>query len=201
MNKVHVEALAAFLSPGVLLEKLDAADARREPGIRMRNAFEAGVGLLAKDFPNERIRVLMRFVWDLVGYKITPVGIGPDVQSISLAMAEREKIPQAYIFLPLKWIEQLQEDAVLQMGALVFTGSQALDFYNQKLVSTQDGVRQTIARARAHEAEFLLTLKKVMPEWAPGAYQTGVINEYPEGVSTPSVQPFLYTSKPFVPPA
>jgi hypothetical protein len=195
---LHAQVTSVFLDGGTNVDKLPDSDPKKAKGQAMGDFFTQGVGYLKTDFPNDTIRKLMSLVWDIVGSKITPIAMGPDVQSVSIAVFGNPVLPQAAVFLPHNWLDELKRDPVLQMGALVFVGSQIVDFYNRRLM---DQAEQSIKRARAHEAEFLLTSKRHVPHLVFNDYQKKVLEDFPEGVSTLAVLDLLYTSKEFVPPA
>jgi hypothetical protein len=107
-------------------------------------------------------------------------------------------IPQTAVFLPKNWLEEVRRDPVLQMGALVFVGSQVVDVYNHRLV---DEGPSSIKRARAYEAEFLLHTRKVSPNLSFNEYQQRVMAEYPRGLQSEAAQGLLYTSRSFSAPS
>src|SRR5574338_1648315 len=148
MSDLHAQVRAAFMGEGQKAENLPEGDPKKLKAQAMGDAFTQGVGYLKTDFPNDSIRKLMALVWDIVGHKITPVAVGPDVQSVSLAAFGNPGLPQAAVFLPHNWLNEIEVDPVLQMVALVFVGSQIVDFYNRKLLGESG---ESIKRARAHE--------------------------------------------------
>ena len=195
---LRTEILSAFFAEGKRVDKLAADDPVRVKGVEIGEMFTSGVAFLANLFPNASIRKLMGLVWNIVGHRITPVALGPEVPSLSLAVMGSKLAAQAIILTPHNWIDMVKADPLLQMGALVYVGSQAVDFYNGKTV---EDPKTTVLRSKAFEAEFLLTLNNVIPNLVFDTYQQSVVDEMPLGLSTPSVLPLLYTSKPFVAPS
>lgn len=199
--KLQAQVLGAFFGESVRAEKLPAGDPLRVNGQKMSDAFTNGVAFLLTSFPNNHIQSLMKLVWDVVGHRIAPVALGPQVPSLSLAA---RLDGDAIIFMPHNWLEMIAKDPVEQMGALVFVGSQAVDFYNGRLLTSKETAQEdhtnTIKRARAYEAEYLKTVKGGFPDWKFTPYQQKVLGEYPEGISTPTVASLLYLWKPFVAP-
>lgn len=120
---------------------------------RRGDAFTNGVELLRSVFPNPHINKLMGMVWDLVGHKIVPVASGAPVAVLSVAVVRERDTGQlvARIFMPDNWIAMIDSNPFYQLGALVFVGSQAVDFYNDKITS-QESYKDTVTRAQAHEA-------------------------------------------------
>jgi hypothetical protein len=201
-SQVATDILRAF-SPddGTTIHenKLPEGDPLKNLISPMSDRFTSGVGFLKTVFPNQAIRELMTLVWDLVGNRITPVAMGPQVQSLSIACTRRLGMTQAIIFMPHHWLAMIKADPIYQLGALVYVGSQAVDFYNGKLYESP---QESENRARAHEAEFLLTHIVIATSTPPmNDYQKGVLEEYPLGINTPAIRHLLYTSKPFVAPA
>lgn len=195
---LHAQVASVFMNGGTPAEKLPDGDPKKLKAQAMGDSFTLGVGYLKTTFPNAALQKLMALVWDIMGNKLIPVAMGPDVQSVSIAVFGNPILPQAAVFLPHHWLDDLKRDPVLQMGAIVFVGSQIMDFYNRRLITEAE---QSIKRARAYEAEFLLTSRRQSPHLVLNDYQQRILNDYPEGLSSPGVQDMLYVSKPFVPPA
>ncbi len=191
--------LAAFQAgKGVRAENLPKDDPVRVKGERAAAYFTDGVGMLKTIFPNPAIRDLMAMVWNVVGHRIVPTAMGPEVPTLTLAAVGSRLTPQAMIFIPHRWVEMVHENPVYQLGALVFVGSQAVDFYNGRIVSESEAAKK---RARANEAEYIITLREAVPDLKLNEWQEGELAEFPEGRRTETVKPLLYTYKAFVPPA
>lgn len=93
-----------------------------------------------------------------------------------LVAAARGFKPRGMILFPPTWVSQFTKDPVMGLGSVVFAGSQAVDFYNDRVaIDTSPGVE---ARARAYEAEFL----KTRPKSGLNAYQLEVLSEFPNGL-------------------
>jgi hypothetical protein len=92
----------------------------------------------------------------------------------------------------------IQKNAIYQLGALVFVGSQAVDYYNGKIWSEFEKAKN---RARAYEAEYLMTLKEAVPDLTLNEWQQDVLGAFPEGIRSAAIKPMLYKRKAFVPPA
>lgn len=199
-DNLKAQVLAAFTHGGQREEDLSEDDPRRQAGRRIGVAFTEAVAFLRTSFPNPAIRALMAMVWEIVGSKIVPFALGPAVETLSMASANRAGLPSTIILAPHNWMEQIQQDAVLQMGAVVFVGAQAVDSYNGKLQS-RASFEDCIKRARAYEAEFLLTLSAHGLTTSFNDYQKKVLEDFPKGLRTDTIVPLLYTPKPFVPPA
>jgi hypothetical protein len=122
---------------------------------------------------------LMSYVWDVFHYRHILMAIGPRVKSITFAAArKKDGTIQGLIFLPPNWPEMVKADPVMQMGAVLFTGSQVSDFYNGLIISKEEQAL-VLYRARSYEAEYLLLLHNGgIPL---NEYQQQVLTENPTG--------------------
>lgn len=193
-REVEAQILDTFAREGTRVDQLAEGDPLREKSWALQEAFTQGVALL-KVFPNSNIKELGTLVWDLVGSHIVPVALGPDVQSLTFSVVAKDEVQEALIFVPHNWMAVIEEDLVCQIGALVYIGSQARDYYNKRID------KDTMPRARAFEAEFLLAFKKLLPTYTFNEWQLKSVKDYPQGLQSESIRHALYTSKPFVPPS
>jgi hypothetical protein len=151
--------------------------------------FTQGVEFLRSEFPNPVIRRLASVLYETVGQKITPVAWGLDVTALSFVIIGPRSSPQGLIIPPLNWARMVSQDPIMQMGALVFVGSQSIDYANDRFLNDQTNIRP---RAAAYEAEFLNTVRSLSASWQPCAYQSAVLQEFPEGIATPKAQKITY---------
>lgn len=159
--------------------------------------FTEGTAFLKSAFPNPKINKLMSLTWDVVGNKIVPLAIGPDVPSLGVATMGAGLASKSMIFAPHAWVKMIEEDPVGQMGAIVHVGSQVVDAYNRRVLGE---TRASAERAKAWEAEFLLTVSEMGRggPWRPNPYQAEILSRYPSGVSSPAAQAFVYEIGTFV---
>ena len=198
MDKQTVaELMAAFVKGGERVEKMPEGDPMRAKGMRLGDRFTEGVAML-KNFPNPAVRTLMSMVWDIVGNRVVPIALGPKVPSLTFAAMGNAARPDGIIFIPHEWESMIQEDAVCQLGALVFVGSQAVDFYNGRVGHEPEAMMK---RARANEAEYLVTIKEFSPDHKMNDWQKKMLAEFPEGLRSAGIQEHIYKHKAFVPPA
>jgi hypothetical protein len=151
--------------------------------------FTGGVDFLRSIFPNPVIRRLASVLWETVGQKITPVTWGLPVKSLSFVVVGPKSAPQAMIAAPQTWAEMVGKDPIMQLGALVFVGSQSVDYAHEHFLSDQANV---VSRAGAYESEFLNTVKSLIPTWEPGTYQASVLQNFPDGLASPKAQKITY---------
>ncbi len=187
------QIIAAFGGTQVNINDLPADDPDAKLGKECEVLFTGGVEVLRSIVPNERIRAMGRVIWDLVGNKQTVTAIGPAVPSLGFTVMKKEKMHQAMILIPRTWPQMVEDDPFMQLGAILFVGAQAVDFYNDRLF------REANARRRwhAYEAELLLTLKTLLPSWSPNDYQRETLARFPEGLDSKDVP--LYPFKPYTP--
>ena len=188
------EVVAAFADTQVNVADLPEDDPTAKIGKACENLFTGGVDVLRSLVPNDRIRDLGRVVWDLVGHKQVLVAIGPDVPSLSFTVMRLKELHQAIVLIPKQWPQMVADDPFMQLGAILFVGAQAVDFYNDRLIGDK-GARR---RWHAYEAELLRTLKTSLPRWAPNEYQREILALCPDGLDSKDVE--LYPYKPYEPP-
>jgi hypothetical protein len=190
-KQLIAEILASFALPGTQDKDLPEGDPTKIKAKAICAAFTSGVDFLRSAFPNENIRKLMRLVWQICGSKIVPVAMGPNVPTLSFGKYG----PKAIIFTPENWVDQIQKDPVYQMGAMVFVGSQAADHYNERLSTMEQG-KESSRRARAYEAEYLHTIRKLVRGHTFNDYQKAILADMPEGLA--SAKDIFYEHKPFI---
>lgn len=187
------QIIAAFGGTQVNVNDLPEDDPDAKIGKACEVLFTGGVEVLRSIVPNERIRAMGRVIWDLVGNKQTVTAIGPDVPSLGFTVMKVKEMHQSIILLPKTWPQMVEDDPFMQLGAILFVGAQAVDFYNDRLF------RETGARRRwhAYEAELYRTLGTLLPSWTPNAYQLETLARFPDGLDSKDVP--LYPYKPYTP--
>jgi hypothetical protein len=175
-------------------------DARKSEG-----AFTGGVDLLrSRDkFPNPHINALCGLLWNLVENKVVTVMLDPVITALHF-YGEASRIGRkAAIMIPPGWTKMIEQDALMQAGAIVFNASLSRDYYNGRLEGVKldrDATDPAVLRGIAFEAEYLLTAQKIFGPprsgWEPSAYHKHVLGHCPKGLA--SLPPELYyDSKPF----
>lgn len=186
--------ILSFLQ-AVHMQDLPETDEVRHEAQETGRVFTAGVDFLAKLFPNPAINRLMKAAWDIVGQKIVPVCFGLRVQGLSFIMESPAQQP--FIATPPTWAKMAHRDPITQIGAQVFVGSQAVDYANDRLQDPSDR-EKVVLRARAYEAEYLMTVRGLTPTWEPNSYQEGLFRDFPEGLATPKARNVIYSIRPLV---
>lgn len=98
-------------------------------------------------------------------------------------------LPQAYVVLPSNLAELLQSDMTTQLGTLVFIGSQAIDYVQERFLTETNS---SDTRAKSYEAEFLMCARGNAAFWEPNSYQLDLLQKFPEGVSSQEALKVLY---------
>lgn len=189
MDKSLVAQIVAAFLPGqaVHVEALSHEDEMYRRAKLAEAKFTGGVAFL-RSFPNDLLQGLGVAIWDVFQHRHVVMAMGPPVPTLSFAAFGRPEAPQALVLAPHDWAEQVEADPVMQLGAIVLVGSQAVDFYNGRLQTEGgEGLRR---RARSYEAEYL---KAVSPS-VLNDYQKGILADFPEGFD-PSL---AYERKPVV---
>lgn len=182
------------------VDSLEDSDPLKAKGQAMSNIVTVCVNFLRRQFPNSAIRELMGLSWDIIGHNIVSTMLGPAVPTLSFVVFSRSGVLTGVIVPPEDWVSLFAENPAYQLGALVFVGSQAVDFYNDRYI--REGRDAVVNRCRAYEAEFIRTYKQVMdPEYALNDYQAKLCEEFPRGLSSEKVKPHLYKSRSFVIPS
>lgn len=175
----HTTALLAHLMQGEpeFVENMAPGEGKTQ-AILVGNLVTHTVAFLRDLFPNPRINDLMRLVWDLIGHRAVPAVIGP-VPSPAMGVAGGTGM----VLLPANWPLMMTRDPLMQVGAMVFVGSQARDFY-RGLIRTEADSETIRRRAHGYEAEYLKTLYTLNPALVLNNYQKGVVAEFPNGLPT-----------------
>lgn len=187
------QILASFGASQVNVNDLPESDPTAKLGKECEGLFTSGVETLRSLVPNDRIRSMGRMIWDLVGNKQVLTAIGPDVPSLGFTVMKAKEMHQAIILMPKAWPQMVTDDPFMQLGAILFVGAQAVDFYNDRLFG-DPGARR---RWHVYEAELLRTLKTLLPSWQPNEYQREAIERFPDGLDSKDVA--LYPHKPYTP--
>lgn len=172
-----LEVLAAFnCEKPRLLNNMDPSDPFAQKARMAQDMFTGGVHAL-RILNNPIISELMSYVWDLFHHRHVLMAMGPDVPTLSFALASKDGGGlQALVFAPHNWPDMVKEDPLMQLGAIIANGSQCTDYYNGRIRS-QEGVSTARIRANSYEAEYLLML-----EGQPlNEYQRSILTLYPKG--------------------
>jgi hypothetical protein len=167
----------------------------REKVVLVGNTFTTYVDLIRRSkFLGERVQGVGRLLWGLVGNRIVPGTVAPTLTGTISFFGERKAEREfATIVIPPDWLQQIQEDPIMQFGGVVCVAGQARDFYNRKLDP------HTVNRGLALEAEALTGIRQVDADWRPNDYQSEILRRYPEGTKS-LPEGVWYESKAFVDP-
>ncbi len=185
-----IDAVQKFLDRADHVDGLDQMSAQARRARQIEATYTSAVAFLRDSFPNDEVRKLATQLWRSVESKKTPTAMTDVVKTVHFLALARGLLWQALVLIPENWYEMVRRDPLAQLGAVVWAGSQAVDFANHKIRESQDA--DALARAGAYEAEYLLTIRRTSPHWEPHAYQSAVIERYPEGTRTEHVRDLVY---------
>jgi hypothetical protein len=125
---------------------------------------------------------------------MTPTALS-NVDQVYFAAEITKTQKRAVILCPADFWERAEKDVIYNGGALVFVGSQARDWYNDRM--NKQNQQEVIDRARCYESEFLLLVKnRTLSGYKFNEYQQSIMRDFPKGLQTrPEL---MYESKPFV---
>jgi len=176
-KKTTLEVLAAFnCEKPQYLSNMDQNDPFAQKALWAQNLFTGGVAaLIALD--NRILSDLMSYTWDVFHHRHVVLAMGPNVPSLSFALAGGKDGTKALVFAPHNWVDMVKEDPLMQLGAIIFVSSQAVDYYNGILTGRIDAA---IAkdRAKSYEAEYL---RMMMLNHRLNEYQRSILVKYPDG--------------------
>lgn len=192
-----------FLKNSIHINALPSSDDLAKRGKLVGDTITTMVNMLRSPHitPHRKINALAALEWDLIGNNMTPTALA-DVPQVHFGASVTNEGKKAVILCPMDFYERVSEDFVFCAGALVFVGSQARDWYNDKLCwfdtdgRLVDGREEVSKRARAYEAEWLLFIQGLNIGYEFNEYQQKVLEYSPEGLD--SHPELIYDSKPFV---
>jgi len=210
MKKISVEGtiFSKIFGEPMYVEDMPSTDTTltmaqmRENAILVGNKFSFYIDLIRRTpFLGERICNLGKLIWGLVGNRIIPAAISDTPMNTIAFCGEGRRQDGgitdgkfAAFIIPPTWLELVAKDPFMQCGAVIFTSSQARDYYNGHM-----HLSDTITRAYAFEAEALHRMQNAEESWTPNKYQKAVMQKYPQGID--SLPPGLwYESKPYIDP-
>lgn len=151
------------------------------------------LNFLAEDFPHQGTNSLMHHVKHLLVSGTVQV-VAYNVSNPHFAVfRDGDGGLQGAILLPLNWSQMVELDLRMAMGAMIFCGSQALDFHSDKIIGQST---ESVLRAQANEAEFLRATLQIWPTSPFNEYQEGILQKFPEGRSSEIVAGLWYVPKP-----
>lgn len=169
------------------------------------SCFDECVGIIASPFymPNKALNKLGKLFWRLVGNKITPAALtNMDLPGLHVWTEKHNSGSSVFaVMVPVNWVKSFNAEPFMQLGGMVYTASQAADYWHGKL-NKQSDAEAMISRAWAYEAEYLLSvghsLKSLNCDFKYNSYQQKVLDRYPLGLASLEVEN-RYSLKPYVP--
>lgn len=132
---------------------------------------------LATSFPDKEVNDLMLHAWALFNTRTCDVcSFAVATPTAALVKARDSGKFRMMMLIPEQW----DDTPVKELGAMVFCGSQVVDYYNDRLNgSTPLQIVETKARARMYEAQFLRTVFEQDASIVPDDYQREIMEEHP----------------------
>lgn len=168
------EYLKGFWADSALLTEIDPSTTEAHQG-KTSEALYTNLVAALKLHSNPILSRLGRHIWDVVGSQHATVTITTMVPSTCFVVLRKEGIMHSFILIPPDWPRAVKEQPVMQFGAVIMTGSQAVDFYNER--GKVESVTVINDRGMAYEAEML----KAVPTVSLNPYQKQVLQKFPNG--------------------
>jgi hypothetical protein len=185
-------------------ELMDAADELQvEKGSSAHKSASLYIKVLAaiRDFPHPLSQLMGDALWDIVYHNLVFLQLGRpgdpmrvDISTVAQTVGGR--FQQAVIQIPLDWLETFVDDPIYQVGGVLYTGSQAVDFYNGRLSDDPLAASSSTALAKAHEAELLRLAAHEFPTYRLDSYQQQLMRQFPEGLDSPGARRLFYPLAP-----
>ncbi len=171
----YQEAIKELFPTAVALGSLDRQSALFKSGKAAEQLFTYSVAAL-KLLPDAALSELGRHVWDVIHWRhVHTVIVGLVKAPHFLVSGQKDGSQQATILIPETWAKMAAREPVMAFGSVIFTGSQAVDYFNGRLrVESADRIGE---RAQAYEASMLLRY----PAAELNEYQREVLEKYPRG--------------------
>lgn len=158
--KTAAEVIAEALKTPVRMDELPPEDPLRVKSEEVSNIFTHGVQLI-REMADPRLQVLGQHIWDIFHYRHVNLVLGPPVRQLTITVIRRGELIEALVLAPEAWEDQVQKHPFMELGAIICIGSQAVDFYNDRLTSeTSEAMRR---RGQAYEALYLKILDGQVP--------------------------------------
>lgn len=142
----------------------------------MGTTFADCVDALRQYAPHPHTRELAMHIWDVVRYGAVKTAVTTEVETISFAAINMNDSICAIILIPTRWLIFCAHDLRAQMGGILLSGSNAVDWFHGRIMI--DGPEKVKKRARAYEAEYVQSLGNVVVD---DPYYKELLVEFPDG--------------------
>lgn len=148
-----------------------------------------------RNFPHPATQAMADALCEIVYHNLVFVSLAdPSADMrVYVSTVEGTAFQQAIIQVPSDWLEMFLEDPIYQLGGVLYTGSQAVDYYNGRLTAVPS---TSTSLAQAHEAEMLRLALQEFPAYQLDSYQETLLEKFPDGLNSPKAKELLYPLAP-----
>jgi hypothetical protein len=147
-----------------------------------------------RNFPHPWTQTMADALCEIVYHNLVFVSLAEPAADMQVHVNTVEgTFEQAVIRVPVDWLDMFLEDPIYELGGVLYTGSQAVDFYNGRLTLDPN---TSAALAQAHEAEMLRLAIQEFPAYHLDEYQKQLLEKFPEGLNSPRAKELLYPLAP-----
>lgn len=172
----YQEAIKELFPTAVGLDTLDRQSALFKRGKAAEQLFTYSVAAM-RLLPNAALSELGRHVWDVMHWRHVHAVIFGSIKTPTFTVSQKKDdgSQQATILIPENWVKMATKEPVMAFGSVIFTGSQAVDFFNGRVrVESTERIGE---RAQSYEASMLLGY----PAAGLNDYQRELLEKYPHG--------------------
>ncbi|MGD9128928.1 MAG: hypothetical protein PVJ09_00340 [Candidatus Woesebacteria bacterium] len=170
------------------LEQLPRAERAEQELVEMIRVFHLLLNYLKNrsSFPNKEINKIAKLMGRLIDDGHIPIVLEPNIPSIAFLLVASGVELRPHLLLPRNFIYLTGLAPEVQLGILAYAASQCRDFFCNKI--RRDNSEEVNRRARAWEAEALITLKRladqerVILRLLP--FQEQMIDTFPNGLKS-----------------
>jgi hypothetical protein len=177
-----------------LMDQADELQVR--PGSQAHKSASLYIKVLSqlRDFPHVETQAMADSLWEIVYHNLVFVSLAEPGEAMRMLVSDVEgTFQQAVIRVPEDWLELFLDDPIYQLGGVLYTGSQAVDFYNGRLGGDPN---KSSDLAQAHEAEILRLASQEFPSYQLDSYQRKLLEKFPQGLNSPRAKELIYPLAP-----
>lgn len=165
------------------LEDLDPESALAKQTHTLEGLYTSLVGITSMH-PSPCLARLGRHLWDVIHHRHSAVLMHSGVHRLSIGIVEHKttKVQQCIVLVPPAWREMFEAEPLMQLGAVIFIGSQVVDHFNGRFAC--ESAERIGCRSSSYEAELLKAEERRRPasdrSWL-NEYHRHVLQTHPTG--------------------